>query len=56
MLDVQLQIFKTVVEKKSTIKKAAKKFGIKFSTAKAILSIYRHEGRIGKKRRRMKKL
>ncbi|CAD8148816.1 unnamed protein product [Paramecium octaurelia] len=39
-----------------TIKQAAKQFGIKFSTGKAILSLYKHEGRVGKKERRTRRL
>ncbi|CAK86157.1 unnamed protein product (macronuclear) [Paramecium tetraurelia] len=53
---VRQAFIKRVSEKKCTIRQAAKQFGIKFSTAKAILSIYRHEGRIGKKQRRQRKL
>ncbi|CAK73836.1 unnamed protein product (macronuclear) [Paramecium tetraurelia] len=39
-----------------TIRQAAKQFGIKFSTGKAILSLYKHEGRVGKKERRTRRL
>ncbi|CAD8151555.1 unnamed protein product [Paramecium octaurelia] len=53
---VRQAFIKRISEKKCTIRQAAKQFGIKFSTAKAILSIYRHEGRIGKKQRRQRKL
>ena len=38
-----------------TIKEAAKEFGIKFSTSKAILQTYKREGRIGKKKTRTRK-
>ena len=39
-----------------TIKEAAKEFGIKFSTSKAILQTYKREGRIGKKKTRQRKI
>ncbi|CAD8165039.1 unnamed protein product [Paramecium octaurelia] len=39
-----------------TIRQAAKQFGIKFSTGKAILSLFKHEGRVGKKEKRTRKL
>jgi len=35
-----------------TIKDAAKEFGIKFSTSKAILQTFKKEGRTGKKKTR----
>jgi transposase len=38
-----------------TIKAAAEKFDINFSTAKAILHTYRKEGRVGRKIRRHNK-
>ncbi|CAD8080970.1 unnamed protein product [Paramecium sonneborni] len=53
---VRQAFIRRVSEKKCTIRQAAKQFGIKFSTAKAILSIYRHEGRIGKKQKRQRKI
>ncbi|CAD8087464.1 unnamed protein product [Paramecium sonneborni] len=53
---VRQAFIRRVSEKKCTIRQAAKQFNIKFSTAKAILSIYRHEGRIGKKQNRQRKL
>ena len=39
-----------------TIKQAAKQYGIKFSTGKAILSTFKHEGRVGKKQKRIRKI
>ncbi|CAD8076830.1 unnamed protein product [Paramecium sonneborni] len=45
-------LLKKILSKESTIKEAAKEFGVNFSTAKAILQTYRKEGRIGKKKKR----
>lgn len=45
----RLAFIDKVLKGTCTIKQAAKQFGIKFSTAKAILSLYKHEGRVGKK-------
>lgn len=45
-------LLKKILSKESTIKEAAKEFGVNFSTAKAILQTYRKEGRIGKKKTR----
>jgi len=41
-----------VISHEVTIKEAAKEFGIKFSTSKAILQTFKREGRIGKKKSR----
>lgn len=41
-----------VLKQSGTIKSAAEKFDINFSTAKAILHTYRKEGRVGKKIKR----
>ncbi|CAD8203064.1 unnamed protein product [Paramecium octaurelia] len=49
---VRIQLLRRILSKQSTIKEAAKEFGINFSTAKAILQTYRKEGRIGKKKTR----
>jgi transposase len=43
------------LERKATIKEAAEEFGIKFSTSKAILSTFRKEGRVGKKKTRSRR-
>jgi len=45
---------KKVLSKQTTIKQAANKFGIKLSTAKCILRVFRNEGRIGKKTTRIR--
>ncbi|CAD8119366.1 unnamed protein product [Paramecium sonneborni] len=50
--DVRIQLLRRILSKESTIKEAAKEFGINFSTAKAILQTYRKEGRVGKKKTR----
>ncbi|CAD8140053.1 unnamed protein product [Paramecium octaurelia] len=47
-------LLKRILSREATIKEAAKEFGVNFSTAKAILSTYRKEGRIGKKKTREK--
>ena len=49
------KFIKRVVSREVTIKEAAKEFGIKFSTSKAILQTYKREGRIGKKKTRQRK-
>ncbi len=48
-LEVREKFIKRVISREVTIKEAAKEFGIKFSTAKAILQTFKREGRIGKK-------
>ncbi|KAM3137402.1 hypothetical protein pb186bvf_010582 [Paramecium bursaria] len=50
--DIRTAFIKRVQEKACTIRQAAKEFGLKFSTSKAILQTYRKEGRIGKKKNR----
>ncbi|CAD8105071.1 unnamed protein product [Paramecium sonneborni] len=50
--NVRIQLLRRILSKQTTIKEAAKEFGINFSTAKAILQTYRKEGRIGKKKTR----
>jgi len=50
------EFIRLVTLKQSTIKVAAIKFGIKFSTAKHFLRQFRKEGRIGKKSYRSKKI
>lgn len=47
--EVREKFINRVMQKEITIKEAAKQFGIKFSTSKAILQTYKKEGRIGKK-------
>ncbi|CAD8146309.1 unnamed protein product [Paramecium pentaurelia] len=47
-------LLKRILSREATIKEAAKEFGVNFSTAKAILTTYRKEGRIGKKKTREK--
>lgn len=49
------KFIKRVISREVTIKEAAKEFGIKFSTSKAILQTYKREGRIGKKKTRQRK-
>ncbi|CAD8106616.1 unnamed protein product [Paramecium primaurelia] len=54
--ETRLAFINTVEQGICTIKQAAKQFGIKFSTGKAILSLYKHEGRVGKKQNRIRKI
>ncbi|CAD8192489.1 unnamed protein product [Paramecium octaurelia] len=54
--ETRLAFINKVEQGVCTIKQAAKQFGIKFSTGKAILSLYKHEGRIGKKQKRIRKI
>ncbi|CAD8111599.1 unnamed protein product [Paramecium sonneborni] len=49
---IRVKLLHRILSKQSTIKDAAKEFGVNFSTAKAILQTYRKEGRIGKKKTR----
>ncbi|CAD8064339.1 unnamed protein product [Paramecium primaurelia] len=53
--DTRRAFIEKVQQGACTIKQAAKQFGIKFSTGKAILSLYKHEGRVGKKQKRSRK-
>ena len=53
--EVREKFIKRVISREVTIKEAAKEFGIKFSTSKAILQTYKREGRIGKKKTRQRK-
>ena len=53
--ETRLAFIERVKQGVCTIKQAAKQFGIKFSTGKAILSLYKHEGRVGKKEKRTKR-
>jgi len=50
--EVREKFIKRVISREVTIKEAAKEFGIKFSTSKAILQTFKREGRIGKKKTR----
>lgn len=52
---IREKFIKRVLSKEVTIKEAAKEFGLKFSTSKAILQTYKKEGRIGKKKNRERK-
>jgi len=52
---VREKFIKRVISREVTIKEAAKEFGIKFSTSKAILQTFKREGRIGKKKNETKK-
>ncbi|CAD8200225.1 unnamed protein product [Paramecium octaurelia] len=54
--ETRLAFINKVQQGVCTIKQAAKQFGIKFSTGKAILSLYKHEGRVGKKQKRIRKM
>ncbi|KRX03504.1 hypothetical protein PPERSA_02883 [Pseudocohnilembus persalinus] len=54
-IEVRQKFIDRVLSKEVTIKEAAKEFGIKFSTSKAILQTYKKEGRIGKKKTRIRK-
>mmetsp|Transcript_40396 Transcript_40396/g.46301 ORF Transcript_40396/g.46301 Transcript_40396/m.46301 type:complete len:363 (-) Transcript_40396:257-1345(-) len=47
--EIRINLLDMVFNKKITIKKAAEKLGINYSTAKTILQIYKKEGRILKK-------
>jgi len=51
-VEVRERFIKRVISHEVTIKEAAKEFGIKFSTSKAILQVFKREGRIGKKKSR----
>jgi len=51
-LDIREKFIEKVLSKQVTIKEAAREFGLKFSTAKAILQTFKKEGRIGKKKTR----
>jgi len=53
--NIREKFIKRVLSKEVTIKEAAKEFGLKFSTSKAILQTYKKEGRIGKKKNRERK-
>ena len=53
--EIREKFIKRVISKEVTIKEAAKEFGIKFSTSKAILQTFKREGRIGKKKTRQRK-
>lgn len=44
-----------VLSNQMPIKEAAKKYGVKYTTAKHILNIYLNEGRINKKKKRVRK-
>jgi transcription initiation factor IIE alpha subunit len=50
-----MALIKKIMSKKYTIKEASEELGIKFSTSKVILQTFRREGRIGKKKTRMRK-
>lgn len=50
--EVREKFIKRVISREVTIKEAAREFGIKFSTSKAILQTFKREGRIGKKKTR----
>jgi len=52
---VREKFINKVLSKVCTIKEAAKEFGLKLSTSKAILQTYKKEGRIGKKKNRVRK-
>jgi hypothetical protein len=51
-LDIREKLIKLVINRKTTIKQASVELGIKFSTSKAILQVFKREGRIGKKKTR----
>ncbi|KAL4511881.1 hypothetical protein ABPG72_012726 [Tetrahymena utriculariae] len=53
--EIREKFIQKVITKQVTIKEAAKEFGLKFSTSKAILQTYKKEGRIGKKKTRQRK-
>lgn len=53
--EVREKFIQKVISKQVTIKEAAREFGLKFSTSKAILQTYKKEGRIGKKKTRQRK-
>lgn len=50
-----MAFIKRVLSQQATIREASLEFGIKFSTSKAILQTFRKEGRVGKKKFRMRK-
>lgn len=50
-----MAFIKKVLTRQATIREASNEFGIKFSTSKAILQTFRKEGRIGKKKFRLRK-
>lgn len=53
--EVKNRFVEEVLRQHGTIKSAAEKFELNFSTAKAILHTYRKEGRVGRKIRRHNK-
>ena len=53
--EIREKFIKRVMSRGVTIKDAAKEFGIKFSTSKAILQTFKKEGRTGKKKTRQRK-
>lgn len=53
--EVREKFIQRVISREVTIKEAAREFGIKFSTSKAILQTFKREGRIGKKKTRQRK-
>ena len=50
--EIKYKFISEVIKRSGTIKSAAEKYEINFSTAKAILHTYRKEGRIGRKSKR----
>lgn len=50
--EIKQKFIEEVLKRSGTIKSAAEKYDINFSTAKAILHVYRKEGRVGKKLKR----
>lgn len=52
--EVREKFIERVLSRQVTIKAAAKEFGIKFSTSKAILQTYKREGRTCKKKTRQR--
>lgn len=53
--EIREKFINRVLSREVTIKEAAREFGIKFSTSKAILQTFKREGRIGKKKTRERK-
>ena len=53
--DQRYQFLYQVINKELTVSKAADKYGINYTTAKNILNIYLKEGRVGKKKIRIRK-
>ncbi len=53
--DQRFNFVQKILRKELTIREAASAFGIRYSTAKTIMKVYKSEGRFEKKKKRLKK-